>query len=244
MDRCYKVLIIILISFSFLILSGCNLLSKDSNEINAGNISSGNGTTDNLTDGKITAIANDCTAQWKCVSKTDKMYQLGNCTLTNRVKCPLGCYNDTCIVGKTCDAGWKCKNENFKSFQLESCSWTKEEECQFGCVNATCQPKPENYTESSAATETAADTAAVTTVPLNILKAGETVQVTYNDKNYNLTLYLIEEGRAMLKLDNLRSDWLTENSNYTFSSGVKVNVKEILFQSYLGGIKQISYTIG
>ena len=38
--------------------------------------------------------------------------------------------------------------------------------------------------------------------------------------------------------------YIGENSNYTFSVGIKVNVKEIFLQTYEGGKQQITYTIG
>jgi hypothetical protein len=193
----------------------------------------------------------ECTPHWDCIGPKYKAYQIEDCSWTQKKECTLGCFDGDCKAAKTCDSGFKCMDNNTKAFQNSGCFWSKEVDCDWGCVNAKCNPMPENATNVSETnlTEEVEDFVeeVVVVIPKDtssILKSGEKALVEINSDQYELSIYNLESDRVKLMINNQKSDWLVENSNYTFSVGIKVNVKEIFLQTYEGGKQQITYTIG
>src|SRR3989344_9419890 len=58
-----------------------------------------------------------CTANWTCISSTDKAYRDEKCDFTQRTKCDHGCVNGVCQAPAICEAGFKCKNAYEKGYQ-------------------------------------------------------------------------------------------------------------------------------
>ena len=177
-----------------------------------------------------------CVKEWKCISSGVKAYQYENCSYGERKTCANGCENNTCKATEVCTPGFKCHGNYYKGYQLESCDWISQEKCEYGCANATCKPEP-NVTQETAPTSAA--TPAPVSYPL--LKIGETATIGINS---TLKIYIIEEGQVRLLLDERKTDWLTEGANVSFRDGTMIVIKEILFQSYSGGSRAISYVWG
>lgn len=188
-----------------------------------------------------------CEPKWKCISSNIKAFQLENCSFTDRKECPLGCFNDTCKIKEACVSGFKCKGETIKAFQTEGCYWMSETRCDWKCVNGECIPRPENATEDEAGEEAASatPTAPVAVTPENRLALGETKTITKGGVDYELSIYIIEDGRVRLKLGAQKSDWLAEGEKASFLGGnVSIAVEEILFQPYDGGVKAVVWEEG
>jgi|APSaa5957512622_1039677.scaffolds.fasta_scaffold190826_1 uncharacterized protein YceK len=136
-----KIILIFCISIILLLLIGCSSVEKNtiSNE-------SLIGIEENITLDNDILNNTICIEQWKCLNHETKIFQLANCSFTQRLDCPLGCFNETCKVGKICETGFKCIDEERYGFQIASCSWESITTCEFGCVNSTCNEEPENVT--------------------------------------------------------------------------------------------------
>src|SRR3989344_5610268 len=215
-----EIIIGIVIIISLLIL-GCTSLIQESKE---GNESSKGDRLDVTETGT-------CTSAWKCIDKKFKGLQSENCSFSDKIECPLGCRNDTCVAGEVCEPGFKCKNANTVSFQDSACQWSKRKDCEFGCVDGECNLKP-NETIIEPTTEDNSE-------PASILKAGEIKIIGGN----NLSLYFVEEERVKLLINDRKSDWLKEGENYTYREEITINVVNIFFQSYAGGKQEISYMV-
>lgn len=185
----------------------------------------------------ITLILPDgqCLPQWRCISNSIKAYQLENCSFGERKDCELGCENDDCKKRDPCTVGFKCKNQYIKGYQLESCDWTSTTRCEFGCQDAEC------LNETEAEVELVETEVEEVSPRINVLtiKAGEQQEV----GGHNLSLYIIEESRARLIIDEKRSDWLEEGEIFS-AKGVTVVVVGVLFQAYQGGMQAVEYTVG
>ena len=175
-----------------------------------------------------------CTPEWQCLDSKTKAYQLENCSYTQQKECPSGCGNGTCIV-KTCVPGWKCKGDYYKGYQIESCEWIKKSKCEFGCENASCR-------NASIEGDTMSEEETVAVPTYETLVMGETKAFTINDQEHNLSIFNIGEEGVQIYLDSKRSPWLTEDSNYS-AFGVTVNIKDVFFQSYPGGKREITYRV-
>lgn len=188
--------------------------------------------------------AGACTPGWACISGQLKAYRTENCTFVQRRECPLGCQNDTCRASSVCEQGFKCLDERRVGYQTLVCTWDHVKECPAGCVNGDCLP--ENATVQNA-TETPAlqqpeEAPAPPPDTSKSLRPGEQAIVENDGEEYVLEIYILEEGRVRLSLDGAKSDWLEEGNSFT-ARGITVTVKEILFQSYGGGTREIRYTI-
>ena len=216
-----KEIIIWLIVIISLLIIGCTSVpeSKNGNESNE------------LDKNDIAKTSGTCVSDWKCIDKKYKGLQSENCSFSDKVECPLGCRNDTCVPGETCEPGFKCKNINTVSFQDSACQWSKRKDCEFGCVDGECNLKP-NETTVEPTTEENLE-------PSSILKTGEIKVISGN----NLSLYLVEEERVKLLINDRKSDWLKEGENYTYMGKITINVVNIFFQSYAGGKQEISYVV-
>ncbi|MBS3116716.1 hypothetical protein J4421_03915 [Candidatus Woesearchaeota archaeon] len=180
----------------------------------------------------------DCTSSWVCISTSMKAYRNASCGFSQKTECELGCINGTCKKLSTCEAGFKCKNNQEKGFQKEDCNWIKRTKCDYGCENGECKP-PENI--SNISTQGTSSTPVVTLAEIYpVLKAGESVNIT---ANITLRIYLLEAERVRLEMNNQKTDWLLEGGSFKFKSGTIITVREILFQAYAGGKKEIIYEI-
>ena len=189
--------------------------------------------------------AGTCSGQWLCISSMTKAYRYDNCSIGQRSGCTLGCINGTCKAASTCVSGFKCRNQLVVGYQTESCSWIKETRCDWKCENAECIVKPANASnETEEETVSTTVPAAPPPPPWYYLKVGEVHIVTVADIEHNMSIFMIEEGQVRLKVDAQVSEWITEGQSYNFREGVVIAVKEILFQAYSGGKRQMGYMVG
>lgn len=205
---------------------------------------------ENLTLNQTPAVVGPCLPGWKCIGKWLKAYQYENCSWSpSRLECPLGCLNNTCVTGKSCPSGFKCLDESRLAYQTEDCLFTNIKRCEWRCQNSECLPFPANYTPEINQTQANITTEAIkeTKTPeppkedIRTLNFGETATLEISGIKYNLTIHNIEASRAILQLDNFQSDWLSDNGNFTFSLGITIFIKEILFQPW--GTKSVSYVV-
>ncbi|MBS3124552.1 hypothetical protein J4437_08055 [Candidatus Woesearchaeota archaeon] len=253
-----KVTIIILIFFISLFLIACTSLKINNLEDNKNNLDD-NHTSDteinveNAVTEKTDIINGetpqpDCIVGWSCIDFRHRANRLENCTVTKVETCPVVCDNGRCLSrarsNVTCTPGFKCKGEFLKGYQMEGCDWTSETKCEYGCSNNTCQPKP-NITESTTST-TGSNTGqpAEPVIPTYIISQGQTVSIDVQGTQAILKVYNLEDGRVRFMLDAFKSDWLSEGQSNTFPQGLKINVKEIYFQSYQGGKREVRYSLG
>lgn len=183
-----------------------------------------------------------CTEQWKCLNHETKIFQLANCSFSQKLDCPLGCFNDTCKVGKTCDTGFKCIDEQKYGFQLASCSWGSITTCEFGCINSTCNEEPENATVENIEVVEEPIVQQTTATTTTMLKMGEIHAVTVNGNTYNLSIYTMDTEKVQLKLNNQKTSWIEIEGNYTYHED-QFFIEEILFQPYEGGTRAIEYRV-
>lgn len=162
-----------------------------------------------------------------------------------RKECPLGCVEGACKAGNTCTPGFRCKDPSTKAYQTETCRWNNEKECEWGCEDGKCNLPPGNGTINQTAEPEQVEVKEEAAPPKDLLKinADETQTLEFSGVDHQLRIYLIEDGRVRLEIDQQKSDWLGEGSNFTHSSGVRIIVESIFFQSYPGGMKAVEYTV-
>lgn len=202
-------------------------------------------TEENATD-LVNETEGPCSPAWRCVGKWYKAYQYSNCSWSEKTKCPLSCINDTCKEGETCETGFKCVDENKKGFQTEACIWIEVRDCEYGCEDSKCSSAPRNDTNATTAPTAPVETEEETTTTTqytnpNLLYLGETETISVGGEEYNISIYNIESGRVMLKINSYRSDWGYEDEELN-ASGITFFFKEILFQPYASGTKAVGYT--
>ncbi len=185
-----------------------------------------------------------CAPSWKCISSKYKAYQDTNCAFTKKTECPLGCFNNSCKAGNTCAAGFKCITQTWIGYQKEDCDWIKKKLCQNGCSDGEClNATQSNLTESTDSTEetssgsSSEEEVSAPSETFSILKYGDKTTINY----HNLSIYLLEPDRVKITLDGKNSNWLAVKESYA-RNGLNVTIKEIMFQSFEGGTKAISYT--
>ena len=237
-----KFILIILVVLTVVIF-GCNQ-GEPSVEINdatinesetgESNIDGNQSETGDLVDGQ-------CVPRWICVSSRFKSFQSKDCSLAEKVECKLGCQEGNCRSAPTCERKFACKNSRDKGLQIEDCSWVGVIECEWGCSNATCNLEPEKSNITKIAVEETEETIPKATV--YSVKQGEEISVSAGGTNHNISIYIIEAGRAKLKVDSFKSDWLMDGGNATFSSGITVFIREILFQAYEAGQRSVGFTV-
>lgn len=248
-----------LIIIFVLFLSGCNTLKINDNN-NFDDYSLENDALDNVSNTPDetaqhmeTNIENtetplsDCTVGWSCIDFRHRANRLKNCTVTKVETCPVVCDAGRCLSrarsNVTCTPGFKCKGEFLKGYQMEGCDWTSETKCEYGCSNNTCQPKP-NITESTSTTGSNNAQPEEPIIPTYIISQGQTIEIDVQGTPAVLKVYNLEDSRVRFMLDSFRSDWLAEGQSHTFPQGLKINVKEIYFQSYQGGRREVRYSLG
>jgi hypothetical protein len=135
---------------------------------------------------------------------------------------------------KICDRGWKCKNSVTRGFQDAACFWINSEKCEYGCENSTCNPEPVVEVVPESDEETVPPPTVYPT-----LSTGETVIIS----GKNVSIFTMDPGQVWFLVDGKRSNPIKEGDTMTFW-GVTITVKEILFQGFDGGLRQISYSTG
>lgn len=228
LNMAVKYTVVIAIPIAIIFLVSCTGVEEKTKEIAA----EPNLTAEKLVSEEPAVSEPSCTAGWQCLDSDIKAYRLENCSFVQQKECPSGCGNGTCII-KTCTPGWKCKGEYYKGYQTEGCEWIKKTKCEFGCDNAECQ---------NASVEEETGEGAVIVPTYDILVIGESKTFTINEQEHTLSIFNIGDDGVQISLDDKKSPWMTDNSNYT-AFGVTVLVKDIFFQSYPGGKKEITYRI-
>lgn len=241
-----KFILIVLIVLTIIVI-GCkpgeisgNILDQVDNESMNDQSNAEGSDIENGTAATKTLPEGQCLPQWKCVSSSFKSFQSENCSFGEKIECKLGCEDGKCRPAPTCDRKFACKNSRDKGLQIEDCSWVGEVRCEWGCSNATCnlEPPQSNITVVEETEEVIVPKATVYSV-----KQGEEISVSARGTNHNISIYIIETGRAKLKVDSFKSDWLMDGGNATFSSGITIFIKEILFQAYESGQRSVGFTV-
>jgi len=186
----------------------------------------------------IITIPGKCKEERVCISSKISALRNNDCEFIDRITCETECQDGVCKEKeiRICTPGFKCKNDLERSFQRESCSWEKREICEFGCdreLNKCHTASTDNETESD-------EEEVVIPVRNPTISQGDVVDV----NGHNFSIYIIEESRVKLKMDDQRSDWINEGSSFTFRNGIKINVIAVLFQPYQGGKKDVIYSVG
>lgn len=195
-----------------------------------------------------------CQEQWRCVSASTLAHQEGNCTFKNKQTCPLGCNfeNNSCKTLE-CKEGYGCRTPSTKAYQDKYCSWMLEEKCEFGCWKGACL----NATEAQALNTTDNATKMAKPAPpvydpyagVQWINVGESVEFSMNGKNntqlnHTLSILAIEDGRVIMKVDTLHSDWVREGETAKFLGGtIFIDIREIQFQSFEGGVRKVGYKL-
>ncbi len=198
-----------------------------------------------VSDDEIIEEADVCISGWQCISKWKKSYLQEDCNWTDETECILGCVNGTCRKGKTCDSGWSCIDGSKFGFLTEACLWINVKKCEGGCINEICLQES-NKTEfnnskintGTKITKEEVPVEQVFTLYQNVITVGE-----INGERHNLSIYLLEAGRAKIKMDDEKSDWLADGESFTYGNELTITLKEILFQPYPGGTRTVTYTI-
>lgn len=168
-----------------------------------------------------------CLEETRCLNTSYLRLQYTNCSLITEL-CPEGCFNNTCLA-VVCSEKYQCKNSTTRAQQNKDCSWNADEYCEFGCEDGECKEEPIAEEEP--------------TGPLgdsNVLYAGKKKAVTVNSKEYNLSIYLIEDNQVRIQINDEESDWLTAGTNFT-SYGITFTPQEIYFQRW--GLQAVVYEV-
>jgi hypothetical protein len=191
-----------------------------------------------------TEVAGDCQAGWKCLNNVKMIYQNSDCSFGKQKDCKTVCLDDICKPAEICDVGFKCMDESRRGYKKEDCTWIKKQDCDFGCLDGKCNPMPENYTAPVEVVEPVVDEEDEDAeIPTFILKVGETTQINVGDVEHNVTLYVLGNEGARIIIDDYKSNFVAMGESLTYG-GVVLNVVEITFQPYAGGIQEMAYTIG
>ncbi len=195
-----------------------------------------------------------CQSQWRCISASTLAHQEGNCTFKNKQTCTLGCNfeNNSCKTVE-CKEGYGCRTPSTKAYQDKFCSWMLEEKCEFGCWKGACL----NATEAQVLNATDNTTKMGKPAPpvydpyagVQWINVGESVAFTTNgvnntELNHILSILAIEDGRAIMKVDTVHSDWVKEGDTAKFFGGtVSIDIREIQFQSFEWGVRKVGYIL-
>lgn len=242
--RCRKEGILVVLVLMTLFLSSCTFGKKtEVNQTNAGLNQSL--WLNQSEEANQTLRSQESLAGWKCLGKWEKAYRYQNGSWSGRIECPLGCENGECRKGKTCASGFKCIDESKRGYQTEACLWIKTSVCEGSCEKGECKLIiPKNETNNNRTNTTLVkETPKTETKPkenLETLELNEEKIIGANGATYILRIYLLEPERVKLMVDGTKSDWLKEGGNFTYGS-FTISLKEILFQSFAGGKRMISY---
>ncbi len=259
-DRFKTGLFIISISILILLI-GCTTIIEDAGSVEKSNPTSEEQVTEELlpeseeTESKET-ISEEipvkaavqpgmCEPSWKCISSKYKAYQDANCAFTKKTECPLGCFNNSCKAGKTCSVGFKCITETWSGYQKEDCDWISKKLCENGCLDGECLNATQSNTtgntdstaEETSTSSSSEEETSTSKESFSILKYGDKTTIDY----HNMSIYLLEVEKVKITLDGKNSNWLAVGESYA-RNGLNVTIKEIMFQSFQGGTKAISYT--
>ncbi|MDO8511049.1 MAG: hypothetical protein Q7S55_02685 [Nanoarchaeota archaeon] len=197
-----------------------------------------------------------CAPQWECADENYKVQVLENCTRVSPTKCERGCVDGECRPAEVCTVGFKCIDENRKGYQKEDCSFATKTDCEWGCAAGKCKEKPTNVTNTSvtntttttsgsgysAIAENAEENETVPEGPLYTLQLGEEAQIEIDGAAHTIKIYNLEVDRVIIKIDEIKSDWITEGGSFTYGNlETTVTIKSILFQAY--GKKEIEYIL-
>ena len=206
---------------------------------------------ENVTD--VSLESNDiCIPHSECIDENYLRFQAENCSWSKPEKCERGCLNASCRSGEICAVGFKCIDENRRGYQKEDCSFATKIDCEWGCETGKCKEKPANATTEtsnttvasstgySAIAENAEENETVPVGPFYTLQLGEEGQINIDGTTYTIKIHNLEVDRVMIKINDIKSDWITEGSSFTYANfGTTVTIKSILFQAY--GKKEIEY---
>ena len=201
----------------------------------------------------ISDAADSCTAHPDCIDENYLHFQAENCSWSKPEKCERGCQNGTCIAAPICIVGFKCIDENRRGYQKEDCSFATKVDCEWGCEAGKCNEKPANVTNNtttvvnapssgySAIAENAEENESIQG-PEYTLQLGEEGQIEISGTIHTIKIHNIEVDRVIIKVDDLKSDWITEGGSFTYANiATTITIKSILFQAY--GKKEIEYSI-
>ena len=211
---------------------------------------SGESTTNTTTE----VSADGCTPHSECIEENYLRFQAENCTWLRPEKCERGCVNASCRPAEICTVGFKCIDENRKGYQKEDCSFATKTDCEWGCKEGKCNEKPANATNTtapntttsgsgySAIAENAEENETVPEGPRHTLQLGEEGQIEIDGAAHTIKIYNLEVDRVIIKIDEIKSDWITEGGSFTYGNlETTVTIKSILFQAY--GKKEIEYVL-
>ncbi len=243
-----KKIIFLLLVLSLLLIIGC-AEEKQAEELMEENETASSPEDDSTAEDEASAPlllpSGACAPSWKCISSQMKAYQNESCGFERRITCPLGCQNDTCRAASVCTSGFIClgqAGQQRRAYQTEGCTTINEVECPGGCEEGECL----FYNETAAQEEAQAVQQAAAEAPppdtSRMLQIGQQEVVTVGETEHTLSLTILEQNRARFTVDGFRTDWLEENQNVTIR-GLKLTIKEIMFQSYDGGKQQVRYTL-
>ncbi|MBT3813801.1 hypothetical protein HOE37_03830 [Candidatus Woesearchaeota archaeon] len=234
-----KIILLFMVFIFSLLLVSCDSVEDDTNEtddsVDVDAVNDSNEESE-------TEVAGDCQAGWVCLSSDKMVYRNSDCTFGDKKDCKTSCVDGVCKPAEVCDVGFKCIDESRRGYKKEDCGWIKKEDCDFGCLDGKCNPMPENYTEPVEVVEPVDDDEEAEN-PTLLLKVGETTQITVGDVEHNVTLYILSEEGARIIIDDHKSNFVAMGENLTYG-GVKLNIIEITYQAYAGGIQEMVYTIG
>jgi hypothetical protein len=229
---------LLLLNMLFLLLVACSQIDNMEDKAGTQDGSLSDSITEDETsdkhlpnDGDFVEISEgECSAGWTCMSTSAKIYRNEDCTFGKREDCAYGCNEDDCNPPPVCEPLWGCKGSNERGYQEATCQWVQVKKCEFGCDQGKCQDKPNQTRQTQAPTPVVSNSE---------LELGQSIMIGDN----SVSIYLIEAGQVRVKINDFKSDWLSEGGNFT-SNGLVFNVKEIYFQPYEGGKKLITYTTG
>lgn len=244
-----KKIMIVVVLCLFILLVGCadNNQAEELNEENA-TASDLDNVSESITEERqeeinvpISLPTGQCIPGWKCISSQMKAYRNESCGFERRIRCPLGCQNDTCRAATVCTSGFVCVNQYMKGYQTEACTTINDVECPGGCEEGECL-----FYNASAVQEAAAPAAESSPSPpaddSRILRMGQQEKVEINGEEHVISVYLLEPSRTKFSVDGFKTDWLEEGDTAHIRD-VTITVKEILFQSFEGGKQQVRYTV-
>ena len=88
-------------------------------------------------------------------------------------------------------------------------------------------------------------TTTTTTTPSVVyetLDMGSKLELTLDSKNYTIMIYNMDEEQVKLRINGKNTGWLKQNESAKLGSK-QIWVKELYYQGYGGGTKQVSYVV-
>mgnify|MGYP001598959433 CR=1 FL=1 len=213
-------------------------------------------TAENITDALSETTPKGCIAHSECIDENYLRLQAENCSWSKPERCDRGCFNASCRPAEICTVGFRCIDEDRRGYQKEDCSFATKVDCEWGCDAGKCKEKPANATNAastindtaasgsgySAIAENAEENETVPEGPRYTLQLGEEGPIEIDGTIHILKIHNIEVDRVIIKVDDIKSDWIAEGGSFTYSNlETTITIKSILFQAY--GKKEIEYSI-